>query len=60
MEDKSGGPSYLVGSWLETCDWMARSYLTVFFLSTATCRFCLQLGQGDSPMDDPDTAVADQ
>ena len=64
MKDKSGesGPSYLVGSWLENCEWMGRSCLTVLFLTTAISRFYLQLGQGDSdwPMDEPAPAVPDE
>jgi len=64
MEDKSGrgGPSYLVDSWLEICDWMGRSNLAVLFLCTAICRFYLHLDQGDSDrrMDDLAPAVPDE
>lgn len=64
VEDKSGvsGPSYLVGSWLETCDWIGRSYLTVFFLCTAIGRFCLHSEQADNdgPMDEAAPAASSE
>ena len=64
MDDKShgSGPSYLVDSWLEVCDWMGRSHLAVLFLGTAICRFYLHLDQdhNDRRIDDLAHAVSDE
>jgi hypothetical protein len=62
MDDESGGPSYLVSSWVDTCEWMGRSNLTLIYLSIAIGRFYLALGQGESAfgVDDPAPAIPDE
>jgi uncharacterized protein YodC (DUF2158 family) len=62
VDDKSGGPAYLVNSWLEVCEWMGRGNLTVIYLCTAICRFYMTMGQGDSVfrVDDLTPAVPDK
>lgn len=61
MDGESGGPSYLVSSWMDTCEWIGRSNLTLIYLSIAVCRFYLALGQGESAfrLDGPGPAVPD-
>lgn len=62
MDDESGGPSYLVSSWMDTCEWMGRSNLTLIYLSIAIGRFYLALSQGESAfrVDDFTPAVPDE
>jgi len=62
MDGESGGPSYLVSSWLDTCEWMGRCNLTLIYLSIAVSRFYLALGHGESAfgLDDQTPAVPDE
>jgi len=55
VDDKSGGPSYLADTWLDTCEWMGRSNLTAIYLCHAVCRFYMALALGESALrvDDP-------
>jgi len=62
VDNRSGGPSYLLNIWMESCEWIGRSHLAVVYSHIAICRFYLALGIGERAfrLDGPAPTLPDE